>query len=221
MTPDQPPSTATGDEAPLPPSESLALIEQQSLRTRRDTDVNPALFNAAWGTAWLLGFGFFYLGAGPAPPLDVPTWVVGVTFAALLTTAGLVQIVHSARATRGVHGVSAQTGAMYGWTWTLGLVSLAIVLSAVTAGGVSDRAEALLWPAAFVLVAGILLMAGGTVFRDWLFYGLGVWIVLVDVAAALAGIPTYYLVVALAGGGGFLVVSALHQVRRSRTGARA
>lgn len=214
------PCAIRDDEVALPPAESLSLLERQAEQTRQRTDVNPALVCAVWGAAWLLGFGLFYLGAGPQAVLEVPLWVVGVTFAALLGAALVTQIVHTTRACRGVQGVSAETGALYGGTWVVGLLGLNVVLNVVVNQGISDDGAALLWPSAYGLLVAVLLMAGGVLWRDRVQYGLGAWIGVADVAGAVVGLPGYYLVMSLAGGGGLLLASALVAARRHRRRAR-
>ena len=53
----------------------------------------------------------------------------------------------------------------------------------------------------------------GAIWRDAAMVALGVWIVAVSVAAPFFGYPAHYLVLAIAGGGGFLVAGLTSWVR--------
>lgn len=120
--------TDTDETGPrLSPAELLALAENQRARTNAALDVDGRLLLGAWGLAWLLGFGLFWL-ASPfrdgAPLLAVSIPVVSVVYAALLLSAAVVTAVHIVRRSRGVRGLSARQGAMHGWAWMLGFVAV-------------------------------------------------------------------------------------------------
>ena len=191
---------------------TAAIIEAQRARVVEALDVDARLLFGAWGTAWLLGFGLLW--AAAAGNGQVSEGVAGLGFAALLVAALVVTTVHLARRSTGLRGASATQGAMYGWSWMLA----GLVVFALAAG--LDRAEAPGPVIGFVmtvvpaLVAGVLYMAGGALWQDRNQFGLGAWILLVTVAAAFVGRPHMMLVMALAGGGGMLVVSAVEGVRR-------
>lgn len=202
------------DRPELSAAESLALIEQQRSRVDRDLDVNVALLYGAWGVAWTLGFASFYLiGSGE---VDAPWWAAGLLNFGLLGAAIAVTSVHSARVARGVRGVSAEIGTMYGLAWTLGFVAMAAVNVGLTRLGLTDEQVAALWPAASLLVVGLLYLAGGALWRDRFQYGLGIWILVTDAVSVFAGVPGNYLVLSIAGGGGFLAAAAWFGVRRRR-----
>lgn len=205
------------DGASLDPLTSLQLVTDQRRRTDASLDADPRLLYGVWGVAWLVGFGLFWLSSPfrvAGPLLDIPLPVVGVVYAALLLAAAVVSIAHTARMARGLRGVSARTGAMYGWSWTLGFVALPCIV--LTAGrlGANDEVLALLWPAVSGLVVGLLYLAGGAIWDDTTQYAIGAWLVVTTAVGALFGPTGLYLVMALAGGGGFLLAAAWSTWRR-------
>ncbi|HEX2297416.1 MAG TPA: hypothetical protein VHH34_02665 [Pseudonocardiaceae bacterium] len=202
----------------LSAAESLAVIERQRAQVGRELDVNPAVLYAVWGLAWALGFGALALTAAELVP--VPLWVGGVVFAAMLVAAMVITGVHIARATRGIRGVSAEVGAMYGWSWALGFGALAAINSALIGAGLTEDQVALLWPATSLLIVGVLYLAGGALWRDRVQFGLGVWVLLTDAVSVFAGVPGNYVVLAVAGGGGLLVAAAWFATSRGRAAVR-
>ncbi|MFG2779490.1 hypothetical protein ACGFY7_16775 [Streptomyces prunicolor] len=71
------------------------------------------------------------------------------------------------------------------------------------------------WRESSGLVVGLLYLAGGAVYRDRLQYLLGTWLALTSSAALFVhGAPLYW-VLALAGGGSYLVAAALEPRRHT------
>lgn len=203
----------------LSAAESLAVIEDQRVRVGRELDVNPVVLYATWGVAWTLGFTAFALTA--AEVVRAPWWAGGTVFFALLIGAMVITAVHITRATRGIRGVSAEVGAMYGWSWALGFGALAAINSGLINMGLTDQQIAVLWPATSLLIVGVLYLAGGALWRDRFQFGLGVWVLVTDAVSVFAGVPANYVVLAVAGGGGFLVAAAWFAVRRNRSAGRS
>lgn len=208
----------TDGSTELSAAESLAVIEQQRAQVGRELDVNPVVLYATWGFAWALGFGTLALTGADLVP--VPPWVGGIVFAALLVAAMVITGVHIARATRGIRGVSAEVGAMYGWSWALGFGALAAINSGLIRLGLTEDQIAVLWPATSLLIVGVLYLAGGALWRDRIQFGLGVWILLTDAVSVFAGVPGNAVVLAVAGGGGFLVAAAWFGMSRGRATVR-
>lgn len=205
------PSKATTE---LSAAESLALIERQRAQVCRELGVNPVVLYATWGVAWTLGFTAFALTASEV--VAVPTWVGGIVFFALQIAAMVITTVHSTRAIRGIRGVSSEVGAMYGWSWALGFGALAFINIGLMRLGLTDEQMAVLWPASSLLIVGVLYLAGGALWRDRFQFGLGVWMLVINAISVFAGTPANYVVLAIAGGGGFLVAAAWFVLRRDR-----
>lgn len=204
---------ALGPEPAADPSALLATIEVERDRASRELEPDPRLIYAVWGVAWLVGFLLWWAAARPAGPVDVPLGVAGALFAVCILTAMVTTGVHIGRRVAGVRGVSARVGAMYGWAWFLSFTTLFAVMSGAARQGVSEETGALLWSVLSGLVVGALYLAGGALWQDNTQYGLGVWILVSSAAGALAGYPGVYLVMALAGGGGFLLAALFFSLR--------
>lgn len=190
------------------PAALLALIAAERERTRRRTAPSLAVIATAWGVAWLVGYLTLFL---TFDGVTAPWWAFTV-FTGLLVLAVVITAVHISRRSAGLRGESATVGAMYGWTWFVGFTAAALVFAAVARLGVTPEVIAVLSNGVSCLVVGLIYMAGGMLWREWRMFLLGGWIALAAGFASLAGAPTIYLVMALAGGGGFLLAAALDAV---------
>lgn len=206
--------TERADAPDLSAEETLAVIEEQRYRVGRDLAPDPVLLYVTWGLAWVLGFTAFYLVMSGA--VDTPWWAAGIVFFALILVAMVVTTVRTARAASGVRGVSAQVGAMYGWSWALGFAALSAVNAGLIGTGLSGDQIAMLWSSTPLLLVGVLYLAGGALWRDPVQYGLGAWVLATGSVSVFAGVPGNYLALAIAGGGGFLVAAAWFGWRRQR-----
>jgi len=176
------------------------------------------LLYGLWGVALLIGEGAFFFATWKDSPFDIPLAVAGVTLFVSLVSAMVLTSVHIARRVAGVQGDSARQGMFYGWTWMIGFLALAAVISGVTRTGVDEETIGLLWAAGSGLVIGLLYMAGGAMWLDRTQFALGAWFALVSGAGAIAGTPWIYLVLSLAGGGGMLVVAGAIALRSRQHG---
>jgi hypothetical protein len=202
------------DGSPLDLAASAALIAEQRARVAAETDVDPRLLFGVWGAAWLLGFGALWSVAGDRPRLGWSPTAAGIVFAALLLAAMVLTAVHLARRTSGVHGTSAVQGAMYGWAWFLGFVTVFALPAALSRAGADDVVVQVTMTLVPPLLVGVLYMAGAAIWQDRTQLALGVWILVVTIAASFAGTPGMFAVMALAGGGGMLVAALAAHVRR-------
>ncbi len=208
------------DERLLTPEQSLALVEVQREEANRSLRVDPVPILGAWGVAWLAGFGAIYLAlpAGPGPFL--PTWAAGAILGVLFVASMVVSVGQGVWRGRGIEGPSRQVGAMYGWSWLLGLAGLYAVNFGLTHKGVPSGLLPLLWSGSALLVVGVLYLAGGMLWRDRVQYGLGAWTLVVGAASVSAGVPANFAVLSLAGGGGFLIAAGVAHVRGKRSQGR-
>ncbi|MBE1579390.1 hypothetical protein ACFORH_32630 [Amycolatopsis roodepoortensis] len=200
-----------GDERPMTPEESLALIATQAEKTRREIGPNPAVLLAVWGLVWLFGFGLIYLSAPPTALM--PLWAAGAITVAGFAGAMVYAAIYGIRTSRGVHGPSRLVGAMYGWSWLIAFGGLTVVNTALIRLGLGTELIPLLWSGTSLMLTGLMYLAGGMLWQSRLQYGLGVWIIASGAASVLAGGPYNFLVLSLAGGGGFLVASLVFLVR--------
>ena len=208
-------ASVDGDH-PLSAGESLALIEQQQQRAQRRLGVNPALFYGPWGAAYLLGFGSVFLTYPTVFPFRLSGAVAAVITGVLFAAATVISVVTGVRAGRGVRGPSRAAGAMYGWSWTLGFCALTAVNIGVSRLGLPDDAVTFLWSGSSLLLVGVLYLAAGALWQDWLQYGLGVWMLVSGAFSVFAEVPGNFAVVSLAGGGGLFLAAGYFALRRPR-----
>jgi hypothetical protein len=206
------------DDEPMSAEESLNLITQQNRRMRRELGGGPARMLAAWALAWLVGWGFTYFTTQTDG--TVPTWVGGIVVPVLFLGAMVYTAVVSVRAGRGIRGPSRTAGAMYGWGWFLGSIGLMVVDVRITSfQALSPDQVSLLWSGTWLLLTGVMYLAGGMLWQDKLMYGLGAWMIVSSALSVLVGYPANFLVLAACGGGGFLLGAIVYFVRE-KTGRR-
>ncbi|AGZ38599.1 hypothetical protein [Actinoplanes friuliensis] len=202
---------------PTDPAESLRLIESQRALTERRLTPDPRLLLWPWGVAWLIGFGVFFLRFGPDGRIfvDMPSFVPLTVLLGLITLAGIVTGVVGARAGRQVSGPSSRQGAMYGITWSVAFIGMAVLFSKVS--NLLPEPEAnLLWAGAMVALTGALHMAGGAVWNDRSLFILGASISFVNVVGVIIGPGWHALIVSVLGGGGMLLAGLLSWLRLQR-----
>lgn len=203
-------------DAPLDPAESLRLIREQQDRARSATEPDGRLLYLAWGIAWLVGYLTLWTSARQEDGGTQPaSWAFAV-FGGAIVSAVAFTIVHSVTRTAGTRGVSARTGMLYGWSWMLGFVTLGLVLGGLARAGASEDVMSLASNALACVVVGLLYLGGAAAFQDTRLFVLGVWVLLVAAVATFAGLPLTYLVMALLGGGGFLVMAGIEHLLRAR-----
>ncbi|MFJ7219000.1 hypothetical protein [Amycolatopsis sp. NPDC098790] len=203
------------DDEPLSAEESLNLIAQQNRRNRRELGGGPARMLAAWAFAWIVGWGFTYFATRTE---SIPGWVGGVLVAVLFVAAMVYTGYVSARAARGIRGPSKTVGAMYGYSWALVSTGLTVVDVRITQFGTltSDQVS-LLWSGTWLLLTGVMYLAGGMLWQDKLMYGLGAWMIVSSALSVLVGFPANFLVLTVCGGGGFLLASIVYFVREKKS----
>lgn len=193
------------DETPLDPAAMLALSTQQQRRVGT-TFVRPvASMLALWGVAWLIGFLALWLALEPKAPFSLPMPIAAPIFGILIGTAAVVSIVIGSRMSRGIRGSSVFSGAVYGWTWSIASFAVFLIGNTLVNAGMPAKLSMLFYPTVYGLVAGILYLAGAALWNDKGQLYLGLWIIVVSVTSSYAGVPTNLLIMALLGGGGFLV----------------
>jgi hypothetical protein len=200
-------------------ADALAAIDAAQDRTARSLRPSPLGMFLPWGLGYFVGFGGVWLAIrGILPTAAVIPLLVVAALIPLISTGVTV-----ARSNRGVSGPSRRVGALYGWAWLLGFVALWVIDVRLGDLGVPSETTALLWSGTAPLVVGLMYLAGGIIFGHVPQYVLGVWTLATSVIAVLVGYPTNFVVLAVAGGGGFVVLGvwthlrAGHRARPSST----
>lgn len=208
----------TDDDEVLSPEEMLALArnQQRSMESQVASFV-PALVTM-WGIVWLLGFGALWLIDGLKPSFSLPLPVAVSIFVGLLAIAIAASVVLGTRSGRGIRGntASAFSGAVYGSTWTVGSLAIIVFAQGLLVNGMDKELANIFYPVAFVLFAGIMYIVGAAIWQAVPMLILGVWTVVVAVVAPFFGYPTHYLVLAIGGGVGFLILGLVSFVHLSR-----
>ncbi|WP_143739008.1 hypothetical protein [Microbacterium sp. Yaish 1] len=199
------------DEQQADPAAMLALMQEQRRRTAHWVNRNYAVMLITWAAAWIVGFGSIWSAAagGGNPWFRIPTTPAWIVFGVVLMTGIVVSAVAGIRSGSGVRGPSRLAGAMYGWTWTLSMFGAGLLIGAVQRTGADADVMAVLSPAIFVLLVGVLYLAGGALWRSPVQYALGIVMIATAIVASYAGPPTNYLVYATVGPLAMLIVATL------------
>ena len=189
--------------------QAAELLRRSADHARQRLMVNQPLIYGAWGVAWLIGCGAMWLSVlGQHPFRGAAGWasaVLGTGIAlAIVATA-----ITTGRASRGIGGVSARQGMMYGLSWPVGFAALFTLIGAVAHFGASPSAMGVLGAAGPLVVVGLIYMVAAGMWLDRVMFWLGVWELLVAAVGAWTGPVGVLLMDAVAGGGGFLAASAL------------
>lgn len=200
------------EDQPLSPQDSLNLITTEQAAKARRGNLDAALFTGIWGFTYLISWGAFYL----AGEHDLPSWVAGIILGVLIASSVAFSTIYGIRIGRGVRGPTQVMGAMYGWSWTLGFLALTAINVGLQDTGLNNNQVTLLWSGSALLLMGVLYLAAGTLFRSWTQYVFGAWMLISGAGSVYAGVPNNFLVLALAGGGGFLAQSAYYAWRGFR-----
>ena len=189
----------------------IALMQQQRRRTAHWANRSYATMLITWAVAWIVGFGAIWSAAdgGGNPFFRVPTAPAWIVFGAAIIGGIVVSTVAGIRSGAGVRGPSRLAGAMYGWAWTLSMIGGGMLVGAAQRAGAGAAVMAVVSPAIFVLLVGVLYLAGGALWRSPVQYALGVVMIGTAVGASYAGAPTNYLVYATVGPVAMLIVAAL------------
>lgn len=201
------------ESVPLDPAAALRVIDEQTAEVGTRATNTQAILFAVWGLAYLVGFGALALDPSATTVYSWRIVVFGCAmFAGIATSFGL-----GARFGSGVRGPSRSAGLMIGLTWLLVFASSGFISRAIFESDIAPKKAFMIVAGISVLLVGALYTAFGAMSNDVPFFLLGVWFLVVDGVAMLVGTPTYLTIMALLGGGGFLVGAAVTKFTRSTT----
>lgn len=200
-------------DGPLTAAESLALIDTEERRVRAGLRPDPRGIFLPWGLAYLVAFGAVWLtvALGVLPVADTTVLVVLAGLGAVTTVALTLR-----RTFRGLAGPSRRVRARYGWSWVLGFVVLGVANGQLAGLGLPAPVVSLLWSSSALVLVGLLMIAGGLLWPGSGQYALGVWMLVSAALSVVVGYPSNFLVLALGGGGGFVVLAVVDRVRAGR-----
>lgn len=201
------------EEAPLDLHAALRLVNDAETKAREELQGNEAGVYLIWGFAWLIGYGamhgarFGWLPLSPGASLTVFSITI---LAALASTVFIVT-----RQRRGIRGHSSFVGAMYGGAWALGFMVMG-TLSGVIGAAVEDFwLTGMIINGIALLIVGLMYMVGGAMFNDKSQARLGIWFLVANIIAILAGPANFVTVCFILGPLGFFA-GALAEFRRRR-----
>ncbi|MEY2848927.1 MAG: hypothetical protein RI885_1592 [Actinomycetota bacterium] len=206
------------EDAPLDPAGMLALVEAQQRTVDRTMLAPVPWLYGIWGTAWLVGFLLLWSAwDGGNPWFRVPGVAAGIAFAALIALSIVASAVLGSRINRGVRGGSDFPGLVYGVSWSVCSVAFFGVGAGLAVNGADPALLSVYFPSAYGLMAGTLYLAGAALFSSRSQLVIGIIVLGVSAGAPFAGQPGNNLVMAVAGGGTFLVAAVVAAIRLRST----
>lgn len=167
----------------------------------------------SFGLAYVVGHGAAAIAKGADPVLALPGWLPMALLGAGLAAGTVSATVAATRAQRGAAGSDALSGKLLGISWASAFIALFLAITGLSAMLDRPDLQSILWPAGSGLVVGLLYMGEGAVRRNLLHYALGTWLALVSTAALLFGNVGLSWVLAIGGGGAYLVAAVLERRR--------
>lgn len=209
--------TPLDDDAPPSADEALALIREQQSALERDQLSGIPWILAVWGVAWTVGFLALWSGYdGGNPWFRLPLGLAATIFGLLLLGSIIISAVIGMRLNRGVRGPSNFSGAVYGIAWPVVSLGAYLIGVALAVNGMDSTLQSLYFPAIYALVAGVMYLMGAALWRSIDQLVLGAVIIVAGTIAPFFGAPTNNLVMAVLGGGSFLIAAAVMQLGLKR-----
>jgi hypothetical protein len=181
-----------------------ALPVPAAVRGATGSDVDSRAAYASFGIAYVLGHGAAAVSLGP--DLLGAGLAAGTVFASVAAT----------RAQRGAGPHDSLSGKLLGLSWVSAFIALFLAITGLAAQLEMPDLQTILWPTWSGFLVGLLYLGEGATRRNLLHYGLGTWLALISAAALFLGIPSLFWVLAIAGGGGFVVAAVLESRRLTR-----
>ncbi len=191
----------------------MRVLADQAATAERQLAYPDHVMYLVWGAVYALGYLPLALSRGEWAVVDLPLGVaLGTFFACLITGIGL-SIWIGSRFARGLRGVGARQGLLYGLSWWLAFLGVAGVSSRLSQMGVEGDDMGLLINGVSMLLVGVLFMAGGVVWSDRTQFTIGAAVCGATTIALVAGLPVYYWVMSVLVGGGLFLVGLVLAVR--------
>ena len=186
------------------PQEAMLTYYKQYKRTQMDLTTASRATYLAWGIAWLIGFGVLWI-SGRSTSGEPSTWAFTL-FGTFFVAAWVVSAFIGVREGRSTQGASSISGAIYGWAWFLSFAAgLFMVTWFCKTYDIAPSLSGVLYISVSALLVGALYIAGAAIWQNRSMLVIGTWMLVLCVCGIIVGVPTGYLVMALAGGGGMLI----------------
>lgn len=198
----------SGNSKEIDPARILQGIEADAQQAREGMSPNQHLLFSIWGGAWIIAFlGLYFVLAPQGSPLLPAAVGIGIAAAAFLI-AIVISAVHSAKRGSGTKGPSMAQGAIYGNTFSLGMIITALLGWRLHAEGLSTMGMVTFALSSLCLVIGVLVVAGSLLFNGRTQLIFGAWILAIALLSLAAPAPLNLLAGVL-GGLGFIVLGLL------------
>ena len=198
----------SGNSKEIDPARILQGIEADAQQAREGMSPNQHLLFSIWGGVWIIAFlGLYFVLAPQGSPLLPAAVGIGIAAAAFLI-AIVISAVHSAKRGSGTKGPSMAQGAIYGNTFSLGMIITALLGWRLHAEGLSTMGMVTFALSSLCLVIGVLVVAGSLLFNDRTQLIFGAWILAIALLSLAAPAPLNLLAGVL-GGLGFIVLGLL------------
>lgn len=195
------------DEQHIDPAEMFAVMQSTRRSTQSKLTRGYASMLFVWAGAWLFGFGALWFGTGIGGVDLLPAVAAWIIFGVLIAAAIAWSIIVGIRsASSGIHGRSQLQGTLYGYSWTISMVAAWLIIVGLQKAGLSQELANVLYPALFVLLVGVLYLAGGALWRSPAQYILGIVMIIVAIVATFVGTPWHYLIYATVGPVAMIIV---------------
>lgn len=180
----------------------------------RSQFVDNRIAYLGFALAYVLGHGM--AAARGAEILDLPGWLPLVALYGGLALGTVAATVAALRAQKHLPPQELGPAKLLGMVWVVGLAGLFLLVTGLGRTVMNDEIQPLLWPVGSAFVVGLIYLAEGAMRRDTIHYALGGGLVLLGGVALL--LPTVWALTLLAvvGGGGYLVATALTSGRMAR-----
>lgn len=219
----------TSSRTGVDPDDALGLGEMYALSLNQQRNVEsqmggfvPAM-TAAWGVAWLIGFGALWMVDGTGPGVQIPLPLAIAIFAVSMLAGIGLSTWMGIRGSRGIRSSKGSefTGAVYGATWSLGSVAIVAIGQGLSLNGMTAVVANFYYPTSFVMFTGLMYLAAGAIWHAKPAVLVGALLVVIAAAASFLPYPLHYLFFAVAGGGTFLCLAMVTAVYFRRLGREA
>ncbi|HEV3295129.1 MAG TPA: hypothetical protein VG123_39625 [Streptosporangiaceae bacterium] len=204
------------EAAGMDAQQAAAIMQQARERARRELAVRRPVLFVTWGLVVLIGYGVMWLSVRGQHPFHGPTAPAIVTLVALVLGAAVYTTWFVDRVSSGVGGPSVLQRGIFVLAMAAGAFTVDVFIHVLSHAGADRPLVALMGAAAPLLVVGLVFTASCAVsgMLDWPRLAVGLWLLAVAAEGGWAGPVTYLAVIALAGGGGILLMAAIEPLLR-------
>lgn len=175
----------------------------------RTGEVDNRAAYIGFGLAYVFGHGAAAISAGADPLVALPGWLPISLLGIGLLIGTVCATLAALRAQRTMPESEALGGKLLGLSWVVGFAALAVAITGLTSTLNLPDLQSVLWPAGSSLIVGLIYLSEGAARRNILHYGLGAWLALVAAVALCFGAAGPFWVLAVAGGIGYAIATAL------------